>query len=183
MASLAAAACKERGGEELSEAELKNRSEIIGLGALKFMLLKFNAKTTITFDPAASLKFEGDTGPYVQYVAARISSISRKAAERGLSQKAVDWKLLDSTYERELAVKLYFYGSALHLSAERNDCSGLVEYLLELAKAFNRFYRECPVLSADNEALAAARLALAEAVRRIIADGLNTLTIGVPEAM
>lgn len=183
MASLAAAACKERGGEELSEAELKNRSEIIGLGALKFMLLKFNAKTTITFDPAASLKFEGDTGPYVQYVAARISSISRKAAERGLSQKAVDWKLLDSTYERELAVKLYFYGSALHLSAERNDCSGLVEYLLELAKAFNRFYRECPVLSADNEALAAARLALAEAVRRVIADGLNTLTIGVPEAM
>ncbi len=183
MASLAAAACKERGGEELSEAELKNRSEIIGLGALKFMLLKFNAKTTITFDPAASLKFEGDTGPYVQYVAARISSISRKAAERGLSQKAVDWKLLDSTYERELAVKLYFYGSALRLSAERNDCSGLVEYLLELAKAFNRFYRECPVLSADNEALAAARLALAEAVRRVIADGLNTLTIGVPEAM
>ena len=183
MASLAAAACKERGGEELSEAELKNRSEIIGLGALKFMLLKFNAKTTITFDPAASLKFEGDTGPYVQYVAARISSISRKAAERGLSQKAVDWKLLDSTYERELAVKLYFYGSALRLSAERNDCSGLVEYLLELAKAFNRFYRECPVLSADNEALAAARLALAEAVRQVIADGLNTLTIGVPEAM
>ena len=183
MASLAAAACKERGGEELSEAELKNRSEIIGLGALKFMLLKFNAKTTITFDPAASLKFEGDTGPYVQYVAARISSIARKAAERGLAQQDIDWKLLDSVYERELAVKLYFYGSALRLSAERNDCSGLVEYLLELAKAFNRFYRECPVLSADNEALAAARLTLAEAVRQVIVDGLNTLTIGVPEAM
>ena len=183
MASLAAAACKERGNEELSEAELKNRSEIIGLGALKFMLLKFNAKTTITFDPAASLKFEGDTGPYVQYVAARISSIARKAAERGLASQKIDWKLLDSVYERELAVKLYFYGSALRLSAERNDCSGLVEYLLELAKAFNRFYRECPVLSADNENLAAARLALADAVRQVIADGLNTLTIGVPEAM
>ena len=183
MASLAAAACKERGNEELSEAELKSRSEIIGLGALKFMLLKFNAKTTITFDPAASLKFEGDTGPYVQYVAARISSIARKAAERGLASQNIDWKLLDSVYERELAVKLYFYGSALRLSAERNDCSGLVEYLLELAKAFNRFYRECPVLSADNEALAAARLALADAVRQVIADGLNTLTIGVPEAM
>ena len=183
MASLAAAACKERGNEELSEAKLKARSEIIGLGALKFMLLKFNAKTTITFDPAASLKFEGDTGPYVQYVAARISSIARKAAERGLASQKIDWKLLDSVYERELAVKLYFYGSALRSSAERNDCSGLVEYLLELAKAFNRFYRECPVLSADNENLAAARLALADAVRQVIADGLNTLTIGVPEAM
>ena len=183
MASLAAAACKERGGEELSEAELKERSEIIGLGALKFMLLKFNAKTTITFDPAASLKFEGDTGPYVQYVAARISSIARKAAERGIAQENIDWTLLDSVYERELAVKLYFYGAALRQAAERNDCSGLVEYLLELSKAFNRFYRECPVLSADNEALAAARLALADAVRQVIADGLKTLTIGVPEAM
>ena len=89
----------------------------------------------------------------------------------------------DSVYERELAVKLYFYGAALRQAAERNDCSGLVEYLLELSKAFNRFYRECPVLSADNEALAAARLALADAVRQVIADGLNTLTIGVPEAM
>ena len=183
MAALAAAACKERGGEELSEDELKLRSEIIGLGALKFMLLKFNAKTTITFDPAASLKFEGDTGPYVQYVAARISSIERKAAERGLSGSDIDWQLLDTPFERELAVKLYFYGAALRQAAERNDCSGLVEYLLDLCKAFNRFYRECPVLAAENEALAAARLALASAVRRVVADGLNTLTIGVPEAM
>ena len=183
MAALAAAACKERGGEELSEEELKIRSEIIGLGALKFMLLKFNAKTTITFDPAASLKFEGDTGPYVQYVAARISSIERKAAERGLTGKDIDWQLLATPFERELAVKIYFYGAALRQAAERNDCSGLVEYLLDLCKAFNRFYRECPVLAAENEALAAARLALASAVRRVVADGLNTLTIGVPEAM
>ena len=183
MAALAAAACKERGGDELDGDELKRRSEIIGLGALKFMLLKFNAKTTITFDPAASLKFEGDTGPYVQYVAARISSIERKAAEKGLTGKAVNWELLDSPYERELAVKIYFYGAALRQAAGRNDCSGLVEYLLDLSKAFNRFYRECPVLAAADEELAVARLALASAVRRVIADGLNTLTIGVPEAM
>ncbi|MBR7155341.1 MAG: arginine--tRNA ligase, partial [Lentisphaeria bacterium] len=156
-----------------------------GLGALKFMLLKFNAKTTITFDPAASLKFEGDTGPYVQYVAARVSSIERKAAEKGLCGDAASaaWELLDTPYERDLAVKLYFYGSALKLAAERKDCSSLVEYLLDLAKSFNRFYRECPVLSAENELLAKSRLALAGAVRRVIADGLNTLTIGVPEAM
>ena len=125
MAALAADACKERGGEDLSPEELKKRSEIIGLGALKFMLLKFNAKTTITFDPAASLKFEGDTGPYVQYVGARISSIERKAAERGLTQQSVNWSLLSSPYERELAVKIYFYGAALRLSAERNDSTGL----------------------------------------------------------
>jgi arginyl-tRNA synthetase len=185
MAGLAADACRERGGETLSEEELKRRSEMIGLGALKFMLLKFNAKTTITFDPAASVKFEGDTGPYVQYVAARVSSIERKAAERGITADpaAVDWSLLSSPFEKELAVKLYFYRNALWSAAERRDCSGLVEYLLDLAKAFNRFYRECPVLAAENDTLAAARLALASAVRRVIADGLQTLTIGVPEAM
>ena len=118
----------------------------------------------------------------------RNGAAGRKAFQAYLKQKniarsEVDWKLLSSVYERELAVKLYFYGAALRQAAERNDCSGLVEYLLELAKAFNRFYRECPVLAADNEALAAARLALASAVRQVIADGLNTLTIGVPEAM
>ena len=184
MSTLARNACAERSGDSVSEKELAERGEIIGLGALKFMLLKFNAKTTITFDPAASLRFEGDTGPYVQYVATRIASIERKAAEKGLvpTQNA-KWELLDSQYERELAVKLYFYPAALFMAAEKRDCSGLVEYLLDLAKAFNRFYRDCPVLNAEDNDLAVARLSLADAVKKVIADGLGTLTIGVPEAM
>ena len=185
MAQLAADACKERYGDEISAEELAARSELIGLGALKFMLLKFNAKTTITFDPAASLRFEGDTGPYVQYVAARISSISRKAAEVGIDPAQADWSRLGHEFEKELAVKLYFYPAQLKLCAERRDCSGLVEYLLDLCKCFNRFYRECPVVSIASEdpVLAAGRLALAQAVRKVVSDGLATLTIGVPEAM
>ncbi len=185
MASLAMEACKERGGEELSEQELKSRGEIIGLGALKFMLLKFNPKTTMLFDPAASLRFEGDTGPYVQYVAARINSIKRKAAERGLGFDAgeVDWNLLGAPTEKALAVTASFYPAVLQLAAERKDCSGLVEYLLDLGKAFNSFYRECPVLAAETPELASARLALSESIRRIIADGLTTLTIDIPAAM
>ncbi len=185
MASLAREACRERGGDELSETELAARGEIIGLGALKFMLLKYNPKTTILFDPAASLKFEGDTGPYIQYAAARIHSIERKAAERGIDFAAerVDWGLLTHETEKALAVTAGFYPATLRMAAERRDCSGLAEYLLDLAKAFNRFYRECPVLAAETPELAGARLALAEAVRRIISDGLGTLTIGVPEAM
>ena len=184
MSTLARNACAERSGESVSEKELAERGEIIGLGALKFMLLKFNAKTTITFDPAASLRFEGDTGPYVQYVATRIASIERKAAEKGLAPKLdARWDLLNSQYERELAVKLYFYPAALFMAAEKRDCSGLVEYLLDLAKAFNRFYRDCPVLNAEDNDLAVARLSLADAVKQVIADGLGTLTIGVPEAM
>lgn len=184
MSMLARNACAERGAGEVSEEELDRRGEIIGLGALKFMLLKFNPKTTITFDPAASLRFEGDTGPYVQYVATRIASILRKAQEKGIaSGNTVDWSLLGEAAERDIAVKLYFYPSVLQTAAGKRDCSGLVEYLLELAKAFNRFYRDCPVLSAGDDALAAARLALACAVRRVIVDGLQTLTIDVPEAM
>ncbi|MBR2345147.1 MAG: arginine--tRNA ligase [Lentisphaeria bacterium] len=184
MSTLARNACAERGGDEVSAEELAKRGEIIGLGALKFMLLKFNPKTTITFDPAASLRFEGDTGPYVQYVATRIASIERKAVEKGLKRDGdINWSLLNTQFERELAVKLYFYPSVLQSAAEKRDCSGLVEYLLEVAKAFNRFYRDCPVLSADDPALAAARLALAGAVKKVVTDGLHTLTIGVPEAM
>ena len=184
MAKLASDACKERDAE-LSGEELAKRGEIIGLGALKFMLLKFNAKTTITFDPAASLRFEGDTGPYIQYVAARINSILRKAAEKGISVNAdnVNWELLSTEFEKALAVKLFFYGNVLKSCAEKRDCSGLAEYLLDLAKAFNRFYRECPVMTAGSDELAAARLALASTVKSIISDGLNTLTISVPEAM
>ena len=122
---------------------------------------------------------------FVQYVAARINSISRKAAESGIDASQANWSRLGHEFEKELAVKLYFYPAQLKLCAERRDCSGLVEYLLDLCKSFNRFYRECPVVSiasADAE-LAASRLALAQAVRRVVADGLATLTIGVPEAM
>ena len=184
MSMLARNACAERGGEGISESELAERGEIIGLGALKFMLLKFNPKTTITFDPAASVRFEGDTGPYVQYVATRIASIERKAAEKGFAPSGkADWSLLGTPAERDIAVKLFFYPSILQSAAGKRDCSGLVEYLLELAKAFNRFYRDCPVLSAGDDALLTARLSLARAVKEVITDGLHTLTIGVPEAM
>lgn len=183
MAGLAVEACRERGGDELDAAELARRGEIIGLGALKFMLLKFNPRTTMTFDPSASLRFEGDTGPYVQYVAARINSIRRKFAERAEKLPAPEWKLLSHEFEKALAVKLYFYPTVLLAAAEKRDLSGVVEYLLDLCKAFNRFYRECPVLAAPTPELAAARLALSETVRQVVADGLGTLTIEVPEAM
>ena len=183
MSSLAAEECRKRDDGSLDEAEITKRGEIIGLGALKFMLLKFNPKTTMTFDPAASLRFEGDTGPYVQYVAARINSISRKAAEKGIDPAGADWDLLSSEAEKALAVKMGLYGNVMRSGAEKRDCSGIVEYLLDLAKAFNRFYRECPVLAAESPALAASRLALSINVGKIIRDGLETLTIQVPEAM
>lgn len=185
MHALARTAALERVPEGTEPpADLGERSEIIGMGALKFMLLKFNPKTTMMFDPQASLKFEGDTGPYVQYVCARIHSIARKAAERGICvDSAADWSLTDSAEERSLAITAARYPEVLKAAAEKMDCSAVVNYLLELAKAFNRFYREKQVLNAENPAVIASRIALCFAVRDILEDGLATLTIGVPEAM
>ena len=186
MHELAKKATLERLGDtaEIPE-DLEKRSEIIGMGALKFMLLKFKPKTTIMFDPQASLKFEGDTGPYVQYVCARINSIARKAQERGIdaAPEKVDWSLLDSPEEKEIAVMALRYQTALRSSAEKMDCSVLVAYLLDLAKCFNRFYREKQVLNAEDENVRTARPALCFAVRDILSDGLRALTIQIPEAM
>lgn len=186
MHELAKSAALERVGEgDEIPVDIEERSEIIGMGALKFMLLKFNPKTTMMFDPQASLKFEGDTGPYVQYAGARINSIARKAVERSYEcdPAKVDWSLLDSNEEKSLAVMMSRYPQSLHNAAEKMDCSVLVAYLLDLAKAFNRFYREKQVLNAEDPAVRSARLALCFAVREILADGLNTLTIRIPEAM
>ena len=185
MVNLSEEACRERYGDSVSAEEIAKRAETIGMGALKFMLLKFNPKTTMMFDPQASVRFEGDTGPYVQYACARINSIERKALEKGLKfdTDTINWDLLDSDEEKTLAVTAFFYPQVLQEAAAKMDCSALVDYLLELAKAFNRFYRECPVLAADSDELACARMALCHAVREILTDGLNTLTIEVPEAM
>lgn len=183
MTSLAKAATLERVKEDIPE-DIDKRSEIIGMGALKFMLLKFNPKTTIMFDPEASVKFEGDTGPYVQYACARISSILRRGGiDENFKEGEIDWNLLNSQFEKNISTRAFQYPAVLQRAGEMMDCSIIVNYLLDLAKDFSRFYRECSVLNAETEELKNARLALSLRVRDILADGLQTLTIEVPEAM
>ncbi|MEI6056452.1 MAG: arginine--tRNA ligase [Lentisphaerota bacterium] len=183
MRDLAKSATLERLNGEIPQ-DIDSRSEIIAIGALKFMLLKFNPKTTILFDPQASIKFEGDTGPYVQYVCARINSILKKYdKEDKTSDESINWSLLDTKWEKALAVMASFYPEALLASAEKLDCSVLVNYLLDLSKAYNSFYRECSVLNAENSELKKARIALSSAIKDIISDGLRTLTIDIPEVM
>jgi len=180
MHELAKNATIERNEGNIPE-DIEERSEIIAQGALKFMLLKFNPKTTILFDPQASIKFEGDTGPYVQYVCARINSILKKA--HVINSDEINWSLLGTKWEKELAVLAALYPDTLLLAAEKFDCSVVVNYLLTLAKAYNSFYRECSVLNAETEELRKARIALSSAIKDIISDGLKTLTIAIPEAM
>lgn len=183
MVALAKASTLERCGDDIPD-DIDERSEIIGMGALKFMLLKFNPKTTIMFDPQASVKFEGDTGPYVQYACARINSIEKKGETQGVVVgDDINWELLTTDFEKNLSIKAAEYPKILKYAASKYDCSGLVSYLIELAKEFSRFYRECQVLTAETDELKQARLAMCCRVRDILVDGLKTLTIDVPKAM
>ena len=91
--------------------------------------------------------------------------------------------MLTNPAEKMLALDLSFYPAAVQQAAGRRDASGLAEYLLNLAKSFNRFYRECPILAAETPELVCARAQLAERTRQVLVDGLNTMTIKVPESM
>lgn len=182
MADLARQATLERAGDAVPE-NIDERAHVISLAALKFMLLKVNPKTTIKFDPQASITFEGDTGPYVLYAYARISSMLRKAATAGIDATKVDWSLLNDPNEHKLALRCALYEESLHKAARDLDSSALANYLLDLAKDFSTFYRNCPVLNADDDALKATRLELSSRVRTLLATGLNALTIQTLESM
>jgi len=152
------------------------------MAALKFMLLKVNARSTIAFDPQASIKFEGDTGPYVMYAYARIASMFRKAPPE-LLDGPVDWSVLGNAEERDLALRCAEYPAVLRRATAGLDPSGLAGYLLDLAKAFSRFYRACPILAAETLPLRRARAELSVRVQAILRDGLQALTIDVLESM
>ncbi|MBN2448975.1 MAG: arginine--tRNA ligase [Lentisphaeria bacterium] len=181
LEDLARAATLERAGAEVPE-DIEERARVIGMAALKFMLLKVSPRTTLLFDPEASMTFEGDTGPYVLYAYARIRSMLRKA-EAMPDEDRVDWAALGSAEEKALALRCAAYPDVVRKAAAELDSSALAGYLLDLAKDFSRFYRSCPVLSAPAAAQRDARLLLSDRVRAILRDGLETLTIGVLESM
>ncbi len=183
MAELAHASTTERCRSSIPE-NIEERAEKIGMGAVKFMLLKVNAKTTLTFDPEASIKFEGDTGPYVQYAYARIASILRKfERENNNSNRKIDWEKLDSKEEKFVALQCARYGAVLKKSAADCDPAYLANYLLDLTKNFNRFYKNHSVLSAKNGSLKITRLELCKRVQIVLKDGLSVLGIETLEAM
>lgn len=180
LAALAEQATRER--YENVPDDLQERAETIGMAAVKFMLLNVNAQSAMTFDPEESVRFEGDTGPYVLYACARIASIMKKADPADF-QQTPDWTVLGAPEEKDLALRCAEYGEVIRKAAVNLNPSLLTNYLLELAKAFSRFYRECSVLKADTNELRHARLALTERVHATLEDGLRTLTIRPLESM
>ncbi|AEF81570.1 arginine--tRNA ligase [Leadbettera azotonutricia] len=168
--------------------EASEVAEKIALGALHYFLLQVSPAKDMLFDPKESLSFNGNTGPYLQYMGARISSLLRKAedsAAKNSSGKAgeADFSLLTSDAEWELIKVLGGYNDAVAAAAVGMDPSFLAAYLYEVSRTFSRFYHDCPILNTENPALAEARLALSRGVLRVLRDALNLVCIPFLEIM
>ncbi|MCP4688514.1 MAG: arginine--tRNA ligase [Desulfobacterales bacterium] len=167
----------------LSEEEVERRAAIIGVGAIKFYLLRVRATQDIHFDPRESISFDGCTGPYCQYAYARISGILRKAADKGFSHEGCDYSLLGEEEELQLVQKLIQLPAEVEAAANDLSPSRLATHIFNTAKVFNQFYNKHKVLHAETRELVEARLALARATASALKRGLGILGIDVLEKM
>lgn len=167
--------------EGLSDPEKEHLYHIIGMGALKYFLLKVEPKKRLLFDPNESIDFQGHTGPFIQYTHARIKSVLAKGSFSANTPLPVRDELTDS--ERDLIRLLGDYPAVIEVSAKEFSPAQLANYCFEVAKQYNKFYHEESILKAEVESLKNFRLHLSEATARIIADGMSLLGIEVPERM
>jgi arginyl-tRNA synthetase len=160
-------------------------AEKIALGALHYYLAQASPSKDMLFDPKESLSFNGNTGPYLQYMGARISSLLRKAKDDDRSRVGgrVKPELLDNDAEWELIKTIAAYSQAVADGAERMDPSVVAAYLYELSRGFSRFYHDCPILNAPESDLAESRLELCRAVLRVLRDALYLIGVPFLEAM
>jgi arginyl-tRNA synthetase len=156
-------------------------AEKIAIGALHYYLLQTSPSKDMMFDPKESLSFNGNTGPYLQYMGARISSLLIKRGKWGVENDA--FALLVSDPEWELVKALAAYPQAISDAAAALDPSRLAAYLYELSKCFSRFYHDCPILNAGEPGLSGARLGLSRAVLRVLKDALNLICVPFLEIM
>lgn len=165
-----------------TEEEANAVSTMVGLGALKYFILKVDPKKTMLFDPRESIDFNGNTGPFIQYTHARICSVLRKAAEAGIDySEPVRASYLPE--ERELVKMLTEYPSVVKAAGENFAPSLIAAYVYELAKQFNGYYHDHSILKEEQADVRCMRLRLAQQVARVIRLGMKLLGIDVPERM
>ncbi|HIV32841.1 MAG TPA: arginine--tRNA ligase [Candidatus Alistipes excrementigallinarum] len=165
-----------------TEEEANAVSTMVGLGALKYFILKVDPKKTMLFDPRESIDFNGNTGPFIQYTHARICSVLRKAAEAGIDySEPVRAPYLPE--ERELVKMLTEYPSVVKAAGENFAPSLIAAYVYELAKQFNGYYHDHSILKEEQADVRCMRLRLAQQVARVIRLGMKLLGIDVPERM
>lgn len=167
---------------DFDEQERKELYYNIGLGALKYFLLKVEPKKRLLFDPSESIDFQGNTGPFIQYTHARIKSLLNKAGY-DFTAKGVDDAVITST-ERDMIMLLARYPAEISSSAKTYSPATLANYLYEVAKLFNKFYHEAPpIIKEENEYVKLHRLNLSFVTANILKRGMHILGITVPERM
>lgn len=170
---------------DLTEQEKQSIARIVGMGALKYFILKVDARKNMLFNPEESIDFNGNTGPFIQYTHARIKSIMRKAEAMGININGIATRndAVLNEKEIELVQKMNSFATAVEQAGKDYSPSGIANYCYELTKEFNQWYHDFSVLNADDEQTRITRLVLAKNVAKIIKNGMALLGIEVPERM
>ncbi len=166
----------------LSEDEINAVAETVGMGALKYFLLKVDPRKNMTFNPRESIDFNGNTGPFIQYTYARIRSVLRRAHEQGLD-KADYSSVVPNEREIALVQKLADFPSVVAEAGRSYSPALIANYAYELVKQYNQFYHDCSILREEDAAVRSLRLALSDATARTVRTAMALLGINVPERM
>ena len=166
----------------LSEAEIEDISEIVGLGALKYFLLKVDPRKNMLFNPKESIDFNGNTGPFIQYTYARIRSVLRKASAEGI--EPVDYSAVVPN-EKEIALiqMLADFPATVEEAGRSYSPAVIANYVYELVKQYTQFYHDYSILKEEDKAVKSLRLALCDATAKVVSTGMGLLGIRVPERM
>ena len=167
-----------------NEAEADEIATTVGLGALKYFILKVDPRKNMLFDPKESIDFNGNTGPFIQYTHARIKSVLRKAAEQGINFEDTMPKP-DAVSEKEayLIQQMTLFPAIVRQAGNEYSPSVIANYIYDLGKEYNQFYHDFSILKEENESLRSFRLLLSKNIAKIIKLGMNLLGIKVPERM
>jgi len=178
---------KEMGkNEDIPEEEAREIARKVGLGALKYFILKVDARKNMLFNPAESIDFNGNTGPFIQYTYARISSILRKAKEAGIDLSTLNTlsnQITLSEKEISLIQKLNSFEAAVRQAGQDYSPSGIANYCYELTKEYNQFYHDFSILREEDEQKKLFRLMLSKCVAKVLNEGMGLLGIEMPERM
>ena len=170
--------------EGVSEEEAEAISRMVGLGALKYFILKVDPKKNMTFNPKESIDFNGNTGPFIQYTHARIQSILRKAGEQGITiPEQLEQTIPLSEKEESLVQLLAEFETVVKQAGSEYNVSLIANYVYDLAKEYNQFYHDYPMLREENSALRNFRLLLSKNIALTIKKGMSLFGIDVPERM
>ena len=170
--------------DHISEEEANNIARIVGLGALKYFILKVDARKNMTFNPKESIDFNGNTGPFIQYTYARIQSVLRKAKATAVQMpESVDTSLNVSEKERGLIQLIADFKEVVEQAAQDYSPSGIANYIYELVKEYNQFYHDFSILGEDDMKIKQFRLVLSQTVGETIKNGMDLLGIEVPDRM